>query len=363
MSRTSLAAVFHGPEQPLTFEQFELPSLQAGELLVRITCATLCGSDLHTFLGHRQAPTPSVLGHEIVGVVAEVNRESPAVDVDGQMLRPGNRVTWSIAANCGSCFYCTHEVPQKCDQLFKYGHEPVVPQHPLSGGLAEYCHLAAGTAVLQVPDTLSDRIVCPANCATATAAAAVRNAGNCQGSSLLIQGAGMLGLTAAAMAREQGARQVIVCDVEPQRLERALDFGATHTLLANDSDSLLQEVHGLTSGRGVDLAIEMSGAPRAAATGISLLRIGGRYVLIGNVSPTPAVEVDPESLVRRCLTIVGSHNYRPGDLATAVHFLAACANRYPFEELVQGEFTLAEADAAFARARTGQDFRIAVWPG
>ena len=363
MSKTSLAAVFHGTGQPLTLEQYELPTPGPGEVLVRITCSTLCGSDVHTFTGRRSTPVPTVLGHEIMGVVERLDVDRTVSDYSGQRLQVGDRITWSIAACCGDCFFCDNDVPQKCEQLFKYGHEKIVTEHPLSGGLAEYCHLAAGTAIFRVPDFLPDTVACPANCATATVAAAMRVGGGCDGKSVLIQGAGMLGLTAAAMARSRGAWEVIVCDVNADRLQRASDFGATRTLPVSDNEQeLIDRVRDLTAGRGVDLAVELSGAPSAVETGVKLPRIGGRYVLIGSTFPTPPIALDPESIVRRCLTIVGNHNYRPEDLGQAVTFLVERGGEFPFADLVHDEFALPAAEAAFARAIQGQDLRVAVRP-
>jgi len=371
MADSSLAAVFHDAGAPLTLETFDLPSLGPGEVLVRITCATLCGSDVHTFSGRRSTPVPTVLGHEILGVVeaigpprADSNRSEQAVaDYHGRRLETGDRVTWSIAASCGDCFFCQHDVPQKCERLFKYGHERIVSEHPLSGGLAEYCHLAAGTAILRLPEGLSDVVACPANCATATVAAALRVGGGCEGESVLIQGAGMLGLTAAAMVSCRGAREVIVCDVDAKRLERATRFGATQTLLVDDDESeLISSVQRLTAGRGVDLAIELSGAPSAVQTGVKMPRIGGRYVLIGSTFPTPPVALDPEAVVRRLLSIVGNHNYKPEDLAEAVAFLSRHGSDFPFAELVHDEFSLRQAEAAFQHAVAGDSLRVAVRP-
>jgi len=363
MANTSLAAVFHEAGQPLTLERYELPTPGPGELLVRITCSTLCGSDVHTFLGHRSTPVPTVLGHEIMGVVERLDPDRTVSDHGGRRLQVGDRITWSIAACCGDCFFCDHDVPQKCEQLFKYGHEKMVAHHPLSGGLADYCHLAAGTAIFRVPESLPDTVACPANCATATVTAAMRVGGGCEGKSVLIQGAGMLGLTATAMARSRGARNVIVCDVNEDRLQRASDFGATHTLTVSENEEdLIAGVRGLTAGRGVDLAVELSGASSAVETGVKLPRIGGRYVLIGSTFPVPPVAVDPESVVRRCLTIVGNHNYQPADLGEAVAFLVEYGGQYPFADLVHDEFSLPNAEAAFARAIEGQDLRVAVRP-
>jgi alcohol dehydrogenase len=363
MAKTSLAAVFHETGQPLTFQRYELPTPGPGEVLVRITCSTLCGSDVHTFLGRRSTPVPTVLGHEIMGVVESLAADQAVSDCAGQPLQVGDRITWSIAASCDDCFFCDNDVPQKCEHLFKYGHEKIVPEHPLSGGLADYCHLAAGTAIFRVPDSLSDVVACPANCATATVAGAIRVGGGCERKSVLIQGAGMLGLTATAMARTYGAQKVIVCDVDADRLRRAAQFGATQTLLVSeDEHELIASVQDLTDGRGVDLAVELSGAASAVQTGVKLPRIGGRYVLIGSTFPIPPVGLDPESVVRRCLTIVGNHNYRPEDLGAAVSFLVEHGGEFPFADLVHDGFSLPDAEAAFARAVKGQDLRVAVRP-
>ena len=363
MNSSSLAAVFHAPGEPLTIESYDLPKLGPGEVLVRVTCTTLCGSDVHTYLGRRSTPTPTILGHEIIGIVERLDPSQPVRDFAGNPLQVGDRVTWSIAASCGNCFYCDRDVPQKCEDLFKYGHEEIVTGHPLSGGLAEHCHLAAGTTVIRLPDELSDAVACPANCATATVAAALRVGDIGRGQTVLIQGAGMLGLTAAAMARSRGAREVLICDIQANRLERASDFGATRTFAISDNEQdLIEEVRNVTDGRGVDVVIELSGARSAVIAGLQLPRIGGRYVLIGSTFPSRPVEMDPENVVRRCLTIVGNHNYRPDDLATAIDFLSEYGDQFPFFDLVHDDFWRPDAAAAFERAIQGADLRVAVRP-
>ena len=359
---SALAAVFAAAGQPLELQSLPMPVLREGEALARVTCCTVCGSDLHTYQGHRSTPVPTVLGHEILGEIVALGPGEPVIDHSGRPLEIGERVTWSIAASCGRCFFCTHGIPQKCERLFKYGHEAITPDHPLSGGLAEYCHLAPGTAVVRAPADLPDAVACPANCATATVAAALRTGGGCRDEAVLVQGVGMLGLTACAMARAQGAYEVIACDVDAARLAAAERFGATRCVLADDADALKGAVAAATDGRGVDLALELSGAAAAMEAGLDLLRIGGRYVLVGAVFPGPAVAVSPESVIRRLLSIHGLHNYTPADLAKAVAFLADNHARYPFADLVAETFPLSEADAAFQHAIQGRAHRVAVRP-
>ncbi len=363
MSRASRAIVFEGPGKPLALHEFAWPTLAAGEVLVEVTCTTLCGSDLHTYQGRRETPCPTILGHEILGTIVELPAGEAPEDLSGRPIAVGDRVTWSIAASCGGCFYCRHELPQKCERLFKYGHERIAARHALSGGLADYCHLAAGTAILVVPTALPDLVACPANCATATVAAALRVAGDCREARVLIQGAGMLGLTAAAMARHRDAAEVLVCDPDPARLQWAERFGATRAICVQaGTDELARVVRETTAGRGVDIAVELSGSPAAIEAGLSLLRIGGRYVLVGAVFPMRDVSVAPEQVVRRLLRIEGVHNYTPQDLVTAVQFLAEAHRRYPFVELVAGPFALADAAAAFEHAISARAPRVAVLP-
>ncbi|REK12986.1 MAG: alcohol dehydrogenase [Planctomycetota bacterium] len=356
--------VFEGPGQELVDREFALPTLGAGELLVEVTCTTLCGSDLHTHSGRRETRCPTILGHEILGRVAELRPGDPPVDLNGSPLAVGDRITWSVAASCGSCFYCQHGLPQKCEQLFKYGHERLGERHPLSGGLAEHCHLARGTSILKVPDELPDEVACPVNCATATVAGALRVAGQLTDRNVLVQGAGMLGLTAAAMASHRGAREVIVCDPDEERLQWASRFGATRSVhLEPGSRRLTDTVARVTSARGVDVALELSGDPASIEAGLQLLRTGGRYVLVGSVFPSREVALPPELVVRRLLRIEGIHNYTPTDLVAALDFLTAAHEEFPLAELVVARFPLREAEAAFQHAEATRAPRVAVVPG
>src|SRR5689334_9209261 len=132
---TTRAMVFTGAGEPLQPRDFHLPEPQGEEIRVQVTCCTLCGSDLHTFAGHRTTPTPTILGHEIIGTISAFGPDAEPKDYHGVPLHLGDRVTWSLAASCGDCFYCENDLPQKCERLFKYGHEALRPGHELSGGL------------------------------------------------------------------------------------------------------------------------------------------------------------------------------------------------------------------------------------
>ena len=359
---TARAAVFRAVKEPQTIESFPIPSLKGSEVLVKIRCATICGSDLHSFQGRRHAPTPSILGHEMVGEVAAMG-PSGAEDYRGNALKLGDRVTWSMVWSCGECFYCQRGLRSKCEKLMKFGHEEIVPGRALIGGLAEYCHLPEKTAIFKVPENVLDAVASPANCATATVAAVYRHAGTVAGKTVVIHGAGMLGQTACAMAIVGGATNVIVLEPDPRRRENALRFGATVVLDNSLSDDVIKaRVLDLTAGRGADVGIELSGYPEAVERGLGLLRMGGRFVMAGATFPSRAFQWPAEQIVRRMLQIFGVYNYQPEDLETALDFLATIQGRYPFEELVGKTFPLSEVNAAFEFAEKQRPPRIAVLP-
>ncbi|WP_165253010.1 alcohol dehydrogenase catalytic domain-containing protein [Paludisphaera soli] len=262
------AAVFQGVGRPFDIAIRPLHRPAGGEVLVEVVACTLCGSDLHSIHGRRSVPTPSVLGHEIIGRILDFGPDAGRLDAAGLTLASGDRVTWAIVASCGGCISCRRGLPQKCERGFKYGHEPMSPGRELSGGLADHCLLVPGTAIFRVPDGLSDATACPASCATATVAAAIEAAGPLEGRKVLVIGTGMLGVTAAAWTRVLGASDVIACDPNEERLASAAEFGATRSA---SPSRLAEVVTQATEGRGVDVALDFSGSPDAIEAALPLI--------------------------------------------------------------------------------------------
>jgi len=110
---TSRAVVFDGTGRPWRFETRSIATLQPNEILVKIEACTLCGSDLHSVDGRRSVPTPTVLGHEIIGRIAGFGTAASRVDLQGTAMEIGDRVVWAIVASSGDCFYCQRGLPQK----------------------------------------------------------------------------------------------------------------------------------------------------------------------------------------------------------------------------------------------------------
>jgi alcohol dehydrogenase len=229
--------------------------------------------------------------------------------------------------------------------------------------MAEHCHLPEGTAIFKVPDNVPDVVASPANCATATVAAAFRHAGCIVGRIVTIHGAGMLGQTACAMAALEGAREIIVLEPDAGRRTRALQFGATEAIdTAMPEAAILAKVHSLSGGRGADVGIELAGYPESIELGVNLLRMGGRLVVAGATFPSRPVQVLGEQIVRRMLQIVGVYNYSPEDLETALSFLSKAVDRYVFEDLIGKRFPLSAVNEAIAYSETERPPRVALLP-
>ncbi|MFF2275966.1 alcohol dehydrogenase catalytic domain-containing protein [Agromyces sp. NPDC058126] len=363
-----VAMVWYEPGRP--HEALAAPGvhLSPGEALVEVELATVCGSDVHTVRGDRPAPAPLVLGHEQVGRVVAVG--DGAVRADGDPLELGDRVVWSVAVSCGECDRCRRGLSQKCRSLAKYGHERVHRGWELSGGFATHVQLRAGTAVVRVSEELPALVAAPASCATATAVAALDAAAAhvpLAGAPLLVTGGGMIGLSVAAIASQAGA-EVVVSDPDASRRVLARRFGARAVDPAatpgdgEHLDTVLAEF--AAQGRPeLLIAVEASGAAPAVRTAIAALGVGGVAVLVGSVSPGTEVRLDPETVVRRLVTVTGVHNYTPDQLARAVAFLERSWRSTPLDELVGATHALDELDLALAEAATGEHVRVGVAPG
>jgi alcohol dehydrogenase len=355
------AIVFHGPERPLELISLNAPSLREGEALVRVTACNLCRSDLHSHAGRRSVATPTILGHEIVGRFEAFGPSFSNVDLAGQPAEIGDRITWSIIASCGKCFFCQNDLPQKCQRQFKYGHEAIDSNRNLGGGLADSVVLVPGTAWLRLPENIPDAVAALANCSAATAAAVLRYAGPIAGQRVLVIGAGVLGAIACAMASAAGASRVVVLDPQPSCRARAQRFGATDALDPNDN-GVSESAKSATGDIGFDAVLELAGSTASTELGLSLVRTGGTMVLAGAVSTSAPLALDPESIVRRMITLRGVHNYHPRDLQTAVAFLAEYGHKFPFASLLTETFPLDQTEAAFRCAHAAPGVRATVVP-
>lgn len=251
----SRAAVFVGPKQPFDLREYPVPDPKPGAAIVKLRLTNVCGSDLHMWRGDGASNMPPggrVLGHEMVGEVYALG-EGVTTDSVGRPLKEGDRIVYTYFYPCRRCWACTSGRFAICPNRANH-YKELADQWPhLNGGLADFYYLRPGHFAFKVPDELPDEMVAPCNCALSQVIYSLRQANFAFGDTLVVQGAGGLGLYAIAVARDMGAERVIAIDALPDRLALARSFGADATVSLDEyptPEARVQRVRELTVAPG-----------------------------------------------------------------------------------------------------------------
>jgi threonine dehydrogenase-like Zn-dependent dehydrogenase len=369
MASSGRAAVFSGVGRPLEIKQYRVPEPEVGAALVRVTLANVCGSDLHTWRGDldpakRGRALPIHQGHEGTGRVAALGA-GVTTDSNGESLSVGDRVVFAYFFPCGRCRACLNGREWTCPNRMHHRATSCEVWPHFKGTFGDYFYLFPNHIVFKVPDELSDEVVAGVNCAMAQVTCGWDVAGVRVGETVVIQGAGGLGLYAIAVARERGAGRVIVIDGVRERLEVAAMFGADEFVDLSDFPEAAQRVRRvreLTGGWGADVVMEVGGYPRITEEGVQMVASGGRYVEIGNISPGLTYAADPALWVTQNITIFGNNHYGRRHLRDALDILRRTRNKYPYDKIVSHKFPLSEINEAFAQQDKGAITRSSVIP-
>jgi propanol-preferring alcohol dehydrogenase len=272
-------------------------------VLVRVKAAGICHSDVHYRAGTSSVgPLPQTLGHEVAGVVEEVG-----AGVSG--LRVGERVCLHYLLTCGECHFC------------RTGHEQFCPQGKMigkhtDGGYAEFIAVPARNAV-RLPDAVSFEHGAIMMCSSSTSFHALRKARLRPGETVVVFGAGGLGMSAIQLARIMGALAVYAVDINADKLALAQRFGAV-PVDASRGDPMA-EIRRLTGGRGVDVAVEVIGLKLTMEQAVRSLAVLGRAVLAG-ISDRP-FEIDSyRDLLGREAEVIGSSDHTLWELEVLVEY-------------------------------------------
>ena len=216
-----------------------------------------------------------------------------------------------------------------------------------------------GHWVFKVPDDLDDDLVSPVNCALSEVLYGLHKVGVTLGDTVVIQGVGGLGLYATVIAKEMGAGQVIALDRIVSRLQLAEEFGADKTINVDEtsSEERVARVREWTGGNGADVVAELAGAPVVIQEGLDMMRPGGRYLWVGNITPTPA-QLIPPTVVRDNKSIFGVVAYERWVIPRALDLLARTQGKYPYGKVLSHKFPLEEIDAAYALASKRDCIRV-----
>ncbi|GAA3043286.1 zinc-binding dehydrogenase [Actinokineospora globicatena] len=348
--RVTMAAVLREFNAPLEIEQVPLPAdLPPGSALVRVTRTTLCGTDAHLWQGVLPfVGLPQVLGHEMVGEVVALGQHADR-DALGRPITHGTRLVWSESV-CGSCYGCTVlREPVLCADR-GYGFRQRADKWPfVIGGLTQFTYLPPGAHRLVVPDAMPDTWAASAGCAVKTVLRAFANAGGVRPeSTVVIQGAGPLGLVGTALARATGAGRVITIGGPANRLAIAREYGADVTISideVSDPDERVALVEELTEARGAELVFDFAGSPSANREGVLMCGQRGKHVVVGLAGPQ-AMPVPMDVVMGREIQVIGSLNGDVSDLDRSLRFLTAFRDRFDWDAMFDAPVGLSGADGA-----------------
>jgi L-iditol 2-dehydrogenase len=270
-------------------------------------------------------------------------------DALGASLAPGDLVTfYDVHEVCNACYHCTvAQQPNRCPSRRVYGITYSAAEGPL-GGWAEQIYLKPGVRVLKLPDQLTADDVIGGGCGLFTGFAAVERSSLAMGDTVVVQGAGPVGLSAAAFAALRGARTVVVIGAPASRLDLARQLGADVVLpLDMPQAERIETVKDLTSGLGADVVIEASGNPAAIPEGLEILRDGGTYAVGGHYTDTGTVEINPHVHInRRHANILGQWGTDFRHIVRALRLLAKHRDRLPFGKVIGARYGLGQANEA-----------------
>jgi Zn-dependent alcohol dehydrogenases len=328
------AARFYEVGKPLRLEDIEKPKVGDDEVLIKVKAAGMCYSDIHVIDGVISADPPVTLGHEIAGEVVEVGPK-----VDG--FNSTDRVLVHFLSPCGRCKYCLQGYGMRCKYLFEregYGFSD-------DGGYAEYCKVKADRLV-KLPNNLAIEFAATLGCAGITAYHAVKSIARIKiGESVVIYGAGGVGLYALQLAKAMGAYTIALARSE-ERLRYAESLGADYVINAKSSN-LKKEVKKATDGLGADVVLDFVITDESISNAIGMLANGGRIVLVG-VS-NRSVSINPQITVLKEFSIMGSLVGTKDELEELVNL----ASKGRIRSIANRRFKLEEINDALNMLRNG----------
>lgn len=344
------AAVLRAP-QVLELADIATPQAAPGELVLRVRAATVCGTDLRILTGRKTKGVrfPSVIGHEFAGEVVQVG--------DGvTQFKPGDRVCMDPVVPCLACAYCKSGRENVCLHRQAMGYE-------FDGAFAEYIRipaiaLAAGNVFMMPAQmsfesaALAEPLACCIN--------GQRNADVQLGDTVVILGAGPIGLMHAALARRSGALQVIVSEPNAARRQAAADRGVDHVCDPN-KESVMDFVKVRTGGLGADVVILAIGVSQLANEALSLVRKGGHVNLFAGFTAGETASVDVNLIHYNEIVVTGASALSRRDYELALNLLST--GQIDANALITHRFEVADSLAAFEEAGSGRALKVAIHNG
>lgn len=355
------AAVFMGPEKDFEIREFEVTKTPKGYGQSELIASGICGTDVHMHRGKLAVGYPSIIGHEFVGRLTDLDEE------EGKEygLQVGDAVIADIAVPCGECILCKNGDDANCVNM-KVTNGGSIEEAPyLYGGYTEVNYTPL-TNLIKIPAELDPTMTATFACPGPTAIHACRLAQQ-SGVDLsninvaVVQGLGPVGCFAVMYLKKMGVKKLyaITAGDNSPREALALKLGADHVfnLTKEGTATVTEALQKENGGLGVDLCFEASGAPQAVVQGMDILRNRGVYLVPGQYSNAGGVEIQPQLITFKALHIIGSSQYSVSDVETYLDFL--CANKDLHEVILQlgNKYKVEQVNEAFVDAKSGNNVK------
>ena len=347
LPKTMKAAVMHQIRQ-IQIEEVPVPEIGSDEVLIQVMAVGICGSDLHYYshgkIGKYIVDKPFILGHECSGDIA-------AIGSNVRDLKVGDRVAVEPGVTCGRCDACKQGRYNLCPDV------EFLATPPFDGAFVQYFKVRQDF-VFKIPDALSYEEAALIEPFSVGIHAAARTKLE-PGSTVAIMGMGPVGLMAVAAAKAYGAAVIIVTDLESLRLEAAREMGATHMINIREKDPL-EAISEITEGKGVDVAWETAGNPKALQSALRSLRRGGKLAIVG-LPAQDEIPLNVPFIADNEVDIYGIFRYA-NTYPKGVHFLSS--GIVDANKLVTDKYPLEQTQEAMERALNFKNecLKVVVYP-
>ena len=354
------AAVVVEANKPVEYWKSSVVQPAAGGIRVNVRYAGVCGSDLHLWKGAMTFPMAYVLGHEGLGTIDALG-EGVTTDHADQAVAIGDMVYWNNIAPCHHCYACTVLTDYTSCANYKIFWPA---KDPTPASYTELSYLSRDNSFYKVSPEVPVESVVALGCALPTVLQAVDNLGGHRlDSTVVVQGAGAVGLAFVMLVKLAGARKIIVMELNQKRLEMAKRFGATDLIdfaIFPTRADRLTKIQTLVGSPGVDLVVEASGNLKAFKEGLNLLRRNGKYLVVGTWAGSGEVGISPFELVRKAVSIIGTSYAALKHYYHAVKLVERHHDEFPLTDCITHWFSLCDVQKAFEVVGRGEAVKAVV---
>lgn len=355
------AAVFMGANKDFDIREFDVVSAPSGYGRTELIASGVCGTDVHFHTGKLAVNPPTVIGHEFVGKITDINPE----DAEKYSLKIGDNVIADIAVPCGECILCKNGDDANCVNMQVTNGGSIDESPYLYGGFAEV-NFTPLTNLIKIPNDVDPTAAAVFACPGPTAIHAFSLAEKAgvylkDINSAVVQGLGPVGMFALIYLKKMGVKKVFAISgkIDEKREETALSLGAEKVFCIekDGTDAIVNELSKENGGLGVDLCFEASGAPSAVPVGMQLLRNRGVYLIPGQYSNSGGIEIQPQMITFKALHIIGSSQYSVVDVKSYLDFLSKNPDVQKYALSVCSKYKVEETNKAFLDAKNGKNIK------